>query len=58
MITTNNSFSLKLKALRQKNNLTQEQLEHTLLPIGDYEKERVRDRRSSRSQQKLISTKA
>ena len=24
-------------------NLTQEQLEHTLLPIGDYEKERVRE---------------
>lgn len=24
-------------------NLTQEQLEHTLLPIGDYEKDRVRE---------------
>lgn len=30
MITTNNSFSLKLKALRQKNNLTQEQLANEL----------------------------
>ena len=26
MITVNNSFSLKLKELRQKNNLTQDQL--------------------------------
>jgi transcriptional regulator with XRE-family HTH domain len=30
MITTNNSFSLKLKTLRQKNNLTQEQLANEL----------------------------
>ena len=30
MITVNNSFSLKLKALRQKNNLTQEQLANEL----------------------------
>lgn len=30
MIATNNSFSLKLKNLRQKNNLTQEQLANEL----------------------------
>ena len=34
MITINNSFSLKLKELRQKNNLTQEQLANELNTIG------------------------
>ena len=40
---TNMDLSEKIVKLRKNNNLTQEQLSHTLMPVGSYHKEEIRD---------------
>ena len=35
-------FGEKLQSLRKSNNLTQEQLKRTLMPVGEYTKDEVR----------------